>query len=168
MRFRRHWKVATLSLALAVLGTFAIAAQANPVPIQVSPAVSPIAQPSAMTQAFIPPAPDPTIGYQVAGIAPGLMTTSLQTLVSGKSGVIKQIIVDKELWTSNISAELWVDGQFAGAYRAIAGGAGLPPAQYPSYNVNIKFVNLVQAKIRTISVSGDQDTSIAIHYLPVP
>jgi len=112
--------------------------------------------------AVVTPLLSPTTGFVAAGLPPGSLTTSLQTLVNGQAGVIKRVVVDSELWTTPIAVELWVDGAFAGSYRGpgVAGSAFAPPL----YEVNIKFNSLVQAKIR--SVNSSDRLSIAVHYLP--
>lgn len=150
-----------------VVAAWAMAGPLNPPAGPISPTGATLAEikgsVDAIEDAVVAPLLAPTVGYEVAGIAPGSMTTSLQTLVTGR-GVIKRVVVDTELWTTAIAAELWVDGKFAGSFRGVASTTSVDHP--PPYDVNIKFNSIVQAKVRVLN-SSDRH-SLAVHYLPTP
>jgi len=107
------------------------------------------------------------VGYEVAGLPPDTLTTSLQTLVSGRQGVIKRIVIGSEFFPTTQGVELWVDGKFAGVYRgptAATSASGI--VEFAVFDVNIKFGSTVQAKVR-LQQSSDK-LSVAVHFLPTP
>lgn len=113
---------------------------------------------------------DPSIGFETAGAPSGTLSTAPMTvLVSGESGVIKQVIVGFDGFSnSSFGVELYVDGtgpaNFAGHFRPTAGDASSGVVAFqPVYDVNIKFNSTVRARLANGNVA---DLSISVHYLP--